>query len=1720
MNVGVGAMHTDEEVLLALGQRLSTDELADTLARLLRIPEAWRELHTPELLERLVSNPIPDGLTPWDLGSLALVGSYAIEPGSPLPDDLEARLRTLTDSQPESVPARDFKDAALLGVSLARLEGDGSIADDVVGLVLVEPASWSTPLSVAFSRLASSEVVIQGLLDDPRDSAHTAAIKALLANLGLPDAAQTLVGFMPSARSEFVDHLRKTGQLEILRRFLVAGVDERTHRSAPRNTPEAFMAAALRQLAEDDRERAQRTLETAWDMASDRKARVAELMAEAAKQIDDTVLALEARRQALGESPSPARKAWYALALLDADQPDEALNSLDPDGGSWEERIAAGMALRQLDRSDQAAERLCAAADDLANSDMDDRWLEVLLRGLLDVEEIEQAVKVATARVDLNPASYERRLELARVLFGAGDPLEASRSARLAHALAPGSSASRHTLAIALQNAGQAAEALTIWKTEANSSSKYLSETAMCALDAGMHEFATAAARRLIETDPRSAVGRVILGKSLAAAGHLETALRQLEEATRIDPTDSEAWVTLAQYQAQNGGPAAAIQVLESALGSTPQEASLLVARARWLQADGRLSEALESARVAAKVQPTAFEPLFTYGELLSSLGHHPKAVEVLEIARRKAPRRWRVRHALARAYEAQGDLGRAAQVLAQTPVNALPSEDFDAGRILIKGYLSGETPSGLERGLRSLGNAEAKGFGDRRLDYWIAKAFEAEGKAEEALRRFQTFLHASPSPEGKHHSDAILGMARSALRIGKPSVALSVLEGAQSHLPEGLETLSLIARAYLESDLPEKALGTAGRALKIDPRNGDILRMVVRAAERSGSRAKALQALQRLVEVDPSDENAWFDLARTAIDTAQTDLARKSVAQALRFKRKDPEVLRKAAAILDRLDLPEQALRLLKAATKFQPDDATLFAELATFGERLGELDLAQSAWRRCAGLEPLNHHALCREAEALWKLSRRSEAIDSWFRALELDPQNVDLHKTIARSLVVNGEVQKGLNQYAQIAEQHPQDATLAIEAGESAMVHGASLEALEWFNRAVDLAPDDPRAHLLTAEALVRLQRWGEALHRLQRATALGERSAKVHALTSLASLEMDDLATAESSVDACDEIPPSGDEGSVWLARASVRLGRWKQALDTIRAALETIRDPNRRADLLDLWVRIFEADWVFRAAAARSHAPEPSLVDEASRAALESQLEMLDSYDLSPTIRDGFHLRAKVFLREGEVDVAEDQIASDDRRLPPNLLEGVALAMLRLGYPERALSLLEEANDLGSDGAWGQLIRGLCNESLAEYPHARRAFGAATHDPAFRPLANFLIGRLHAAEGRTEEAVASISLALADWPEEASWHIELAQIYREQSDPDIALPHLRRAAELEPEKAETAIELARTLEDTGHHKEATEVYARTLDIIEATGPLLKEAGLVALSAGDERRAGAWLDQACEHMPSDSHALIAGAQAALLSGDRKKANDHAQAAMRFGREDPQVLLGYGEVLAQLGRLEEALQVFDAALARSADPRPIHIARCRLLLRSGQQALAVEGLKRIIAENPDDDAAWATLADASLCDQDLTTALEAATRAVRLAPAQADHRMRLGVICRQAGQLDRALDELVQAQALNPGDAVIHLELSRVFRDRRDHQRALEALERAIEIDPRCTQAYFEAGSILKELKAYRQAGRMFKRAIELNPQDGQALHQLAAVRALELVHGGIPQGTVTP
>jgi tetratricopeptide (TPR) repeat protein len=457
-------------------------------------------------------------------------------------------------------------------------------------------------------------------------------------------------------------------------------------------------------------------------------------------------------------------------------------------------------------------------------------------------------------------------------------------------------------------------------------------------------------------------------------------------------------------------------------------------------------------------------------------------------------------------------------------------------------------------------------------------------------------------------------------------------------------------------------------------------------------------------------------------------------------------------------------------------------------------------------------------------------------------------------------------------------------------------------------------------------------------------------------------------------------------------------------------------------------------------------------------------------------------------------------------------QSLAIGYLIAGQPEAALQAIQSLHPATHMLDWRPLLRAVVLHQLTRTGEALEALEIGAQDPVIRPWADALAGKFYEAVGDRGAAVAAWNRALGARPQEAGWHHSLASLYLAGGSLDVALPHLQQAVEQAPGEMTYRLRLAKVLAGSGHGAEAVASYKLVLDRTEPPLPDLLEAGETALAAQSPEQAFEWFERAHAAAPQDPRGLVGSARAAMALGKNRKARERIDLALKAAPNDPEVRLGQGEILAMQRDHAAALQALDQirGLSGAARSRLIQ-AKSRSLMALGQGELAEQGLLTELEQADQDPGLWFPLAQIRQARGDMAAAAEAAVQAVRLAPLNPDYRLGLARICRQAGNLDRALDELGRARELAPTDPRVPLEQGAVYEDRRDYRHALEAFRRAIELDPRCTQAYFRSGLVLKMLKSYPQAGQMLKRAAELAPIDREVMHQLAAVRALELVHG---------
>jgi tetratricopeptide (TPR) repeat protein len=272
-----------------------------------------------------------------------------------------------------------------------------------------------------------------------------------------------------------------------------------------------------------------------------------------------------------------------------------------------------------------------------------------------------------------------------------------------------------------------------------------------------------------------------------------------------------------------------------------------------------------------------------------------------------------------------------------------------------------------------------------------------------------------------------------------------------------------------------------------------------------------------------------------------------------------------------------------------------------------------------------------------------------------------------------------------------------------------------------------------------------------------------------------------------------------------------------------------------------------------------------------------------------------------------------------------------------------------------------------------------------------------------------------------------------------------------------------------------------------------------------------KAADWFERARAIDPADHRNLLGAAIAASERGNQKIASELLAAAAHISPGSPEVMMAEGRIRARGGELEPAVQAFEAALEAGAELTAVRRAQSKLLLERGQAGRAVTALEQALEADPEDHALWHQLALAREANAEWAAAELAVSEAIQSFPLNTEYRLSSARIARRAGQLDRAIDELLRAGELAPNDPRIYVETGKVYEDRREYSRALDSYRKAIALDAGALEAFYRAGVLLRSLKSYKNAGELLKRAAELAPVDQDVLHQLAAVRALELVHG---------
>ena len=210
---------------------------------------------------------------------------------------------------------------------------------------------------------------------------------------------------------------------------------------------------------------------------------------------------------------------------------------------------------------------------------------------------------------------------------------------------------------------------------------------------------------------------------------------------------------------------------------------------------------------------------------------------------------------------------------------------------------------------------------------------------------------------------------------------------------------------------------------------------------------------------------------------------------------------------------------------------------------------------------------------------------------------------------------------------------------------------------------------------------------------------------------------------------------------------------------------------------------------------------------------------------------------------------------------------------------------------------------------------------------------------------------------------------------------------------------------------------------------------------------------------------------------------------------------------------GRLERAIEFFDAALAAQPDFPEALCSGGYILQSTGHHEGALAFYSRAIELDPDYFDALFNRGCLLFALNRLDLAVADFTRATVLQPNDAGAQSNLGAALHQSGKLIESVEVLRKALALDPALLEAELNLGSALRRLGREDEAHEAFLRAALLKPDCAEAYCGLGIVARAKGEFKEAMDYYDCALAFDPKLEEALSSRGT---LQLLLGNFEQG----
>ncbi|HEX8500001.1 MAG TPA: tetratricopeptide repeat protein [Pyrinomonadaceae bacterium] len=355
-------------------------------------------------------------------------------------------------------------------------------------------------------------------------------------------------------------------------------------------------------------------------------------------------------------------------------------------------------------------------------------------------------------------------------------------------------------------------------------------------------------------------------------------------------------------------------------------------------------------------------------------------------------------------------------------------------------------------------------------------------GELGGAERELGAVLRARPADANALN---LLGVVRA--KQGKAKEAEELFLRALKSSPALVGAYVNLGQLYLDGRQDDRALWAFGEALKLAPERPDINFQVASLLAGRGEYAPALSHLER-VPGDPSDFDYLALLVKCQLGLGRREAALALVKRVTQTGAAPAEALSRLAATLTGFGLAGEAVQILEAARRRQPDSPLILYHLGAAYEAAGEPGRAEESY---AAADELSHEsvpvlrALARLASAR---GEHEKALAHLIRARKLAPDSPQVLYDFGWTALNLNLLYDALPVLERLHRTKAEEPTYLYALAIARLHNQEGERALELISRYVRLRPRDARGHYVLGAALYSLKRYEAARLALQRSEEL--------------------------------------------------------------------------------------------------------------------------------------------------------------------------------------------------------------------------------------------------------------------------------------------------------------------------------------------------------------------------------------------------------------------------------------------------------------------------------------------------------------------------------------------------------------------------------------------------------------------------------------------------------